>query len=521
MRYRLPLKLLQTSQQARPYQMGQLKRFLPAPVAFLLGIALVLALPPFSLPWVLPVVFGGLFHLTVRRPAVHAYLTGWVFGMGFFLFGISWIAESFFIEADQFGWMAVPAVAGLSAMLACFPALAVALFALTKVTGLSGVLVFSAFWSSAEWLRGTLLTGFPWNLIGYAWADYAIPRQVAALVGSYGVSLITVLSVTLPILILSRERHQKIASIVLFASLFALIWLSGTHRLALPSEASDTTLRIVQGNIPQHQKWDFEFRERNIARYMELSALPGRYDILLWPESAFPGYLEAEPAMLQQIAALLPNSAVLLTGVNTRQLGLQGEINRNSILAIDAEGSVFARYAKHHLVPFGEYVPWWSPLQVEQLTGGSSYFTPGPGPLTIQLPGSRKVGMSICYEAIFPGKIVSDHDRPDWIFNATNDAWFGTSFGPRQHFASARMRAVEEGLPLVRAANTGISAVIDSSGNIVARIGLEVTDVLDIDLPAPKPSTPFSQFDQLYFVLMLVGCLFAAALLHYRRKNRN
>jgi len=468
MRDRLPLKLLQISQQGRLCEMSQLKRFLPALVSFLLGIALVLALPPFSLPWVLPIVFGGLFHLTARRPAYHAFLTGWIFGLGFFLFGISWIAESFFIEADQFGWMAVPAVAGLSAMLACFPALAIALFALTKVTG-----------------------------------------------------LFTVLLMTLPILIVSRERHHKTGGIVLFASLVALIWLSGTHRLALPIDASGTTVRIVQGNIPQHQKWDFEFRERNIARYMELSALPGRYDILLWPESAFPGYLEEEPAMLQQIAALLPNSAVLLTGVNTRQLGLQGEINRNSILAIDAEGSVFARYAKHHLVPFGEYVPWWSPLQVEQLTGGSSYFTPGPGPLTIQLPGSRKVGMSICYEVIFPGKIVSDHDRPDWIFNATNDAWFGTSFGPRQHFASARMRAVEEGLPLVRAANTGISAVIDSSGNIVARIGLEVTDVLDIDLPAPKPSTPFSQFGQLYFVLMLVGCLFAAALLHYRRKNRN
>ena len=364
--------------------MDQLKRFLPAPIAFLLGTVLVLALLPFSVPWVLPIVFGGLFHLTARRPTFHAFVTGWIFGLGFFLFGISWIAESFFIEAERFGWMAGPAVAGLSALLACFPALAIALFALTRMTELSGVLVFSAFWSSAEWLRGTILTGFPWNLIGYAWADYDIPRQAAASVGSYGLSLITVLLATLTIVILSRQQHYKIVSIILFAVLIALIWLGGKHRLALPIESSGTTVRIVQGNIPQQQKWDPEFRESNIARYMELSALPGRYDILLWPESAFPGYLEEEPDGLQQIAALLPDTAVLLTGVQTRKIGLQGEIYHNSILAIDAEGSVFAHYAKHHLVPFGEYVPWWSPLQVEQLTGGSGYFTPGPGPLTIQ-----------------------------------------------------------------------------------------------------------------------------------------
>lgn len=478
--------------------------------AFGLGALAVLALPPFSMPVLLPVAFGALYLLTVGESRMRAGLAGWAFGVGFFLFGLSWIAESFFVDAERFGWMAVPAVAGLAAGLALFPAAAMAAFAWSRTKGVSGALIFAVCWSVSEWLRGTVLTGFPWNLIAYAWADYDVPRQTAAWVGSYGLGLLTVLLSVLPVTLLMRNRRQNAFAAFVFMSVVASAGSIGTVRLMATTPPTDTTVRIVQVNIPQTEKWDPAFRERNISRYLDLSAQSGSFDVLLWPESAFPGYLDENPEMLGRIAERLPEGRVLLTGAQTRESDGTGTRYRNSILAVDQTGQIVTRYAKHHLVPFGEYVPLWSFLPIQRLTAGLGDFTPGTGPQTVELPGLSPVGLSICYEAIFPGRVVDAASRPDWIFNATNDAWFGASLGPRQHLASARMRAVEEGLPLVRAANTGISAVIDGYGRIVARLGLDETGVLDARLPVALPATPFAKYGQMMFLLVLAACIAGA-----------
>ena len=285
--------------------------------AFGLGALAVLALPPFSMPVLLPVAFGALYLLTVGESRMRAGLAGWAFGVGYFLFGLSWIAESFFVDPERLAWMAVPAVAGLAAGLALFPAVAMAAFAWSRTKGVSGALIFAVCWSVSEWLRGTMLTGFPWNLIAYTWADYDIPRQMAAWVGSYGLGLLTVLLSVLPVTLLMRNRRQNAFAAFVFMSVVGGAGTLGTVRLMATTPPTDTTVRTVQGNILQTEKWDPAFRDRNISRYLDLSAQSGRFNVLLWPESAFPGYLDENPGMLDQIADRLPEGSVLLTGAQT------------------------------------------------------------------------------------------------------------------------------------------------------------------------------------------------------------
>ena len=362
----------------------------PFIVAVVLGVSVVFALPPFSTPFVLPIGFGGLLYLTANKGRTRAFLTGWAFGFGFFLFGLSWIAESFFVDAERFGWMAAPAVIGLAGALALFPAAAMVVFAATKTTGVSGTLVFAACWSGSEWLRGTVLTGFPWNLIAYAWVDYDVPRQMAALFGSYGLGLLTVLLSTLPTVIFTRDRWQSGLAATMFVMLAAGIWINSEARLTGEDQQTAVNVRIVQGNIPQREKWDPAFRDRNIARYLDLSAQPGQFDILLWPESTFPGYLEEDQWMLGEIAKLLTDSAVLLTGAQTRE-NVDGEQQyKNAVLAIDSTAQIINRYAKHHLVPFGEYVPLRDLLPLKRLTAGLGDFAPGSGPETFRMPQAAR-----------------------------------------------------------------------------------------------------------------------------------
>lgn len=306
---------------------------------------------------------------------------------------------------------------------------------------------------------------------------------------------------------------------MLFFGLTAAVWTGGAVRLRIASPDTITKVRIVQPNVPQSEKWDAALRARNIGRLLGLSAAPGNFDFLLWPETAYPGYIEEEPAFLDQVAALLPPGGILLTGAVTQTPGPSGSVLRNSVLAVDTSKRIIARYAKHSLVPFGEYVPLRGLLPIDRLAEGVGDFTPGPGPATFALPGLPPVGPAICYESIFPGNLVDPEDRPDWIFNATNDGWFGTTIGPRQHLAAAQMRAVEEGLPVVRAANTGISAVINANGSITKQIALGETGILDANLPAPMPTTIFGRYKQLPFIALTIACLLIAGLLQNRGKK--
>ncbi|CTQ34551.1 apolipoprotein N-acyltransferase [Jannaschia rubra] len=479
------------------------------PLAFAAGAAAVLALPPFSVLPAALLAYSALFLLVADAGPRRGLALGWAFGLAYFAFGLSWIAESFAVDAERFGWMAVPAVAGLSALLALFPALACAAFTRVHTSGATGAVLFATCWTAAEWLRGHVLTGFPWNLTGYALAEFDMLRQSAAWTGSYGLSFLVVLASVLPAAALRAEGVRRTGCLVLFGVLCLAVLAAGWLRLAAtPPEGTGVRLRIVQGNIAQAKKWLPDQREAIFARYLRLSAAPGAFDVLLWPETAFPGDLDEDPAAVARIARMLAPDRILLTGVPERVADAEGTRYFNTIQAYDAEGGPVADYAKHHLVPFGEYVPRWLPIGRLVETPGD--FTPGPGPRTLALPGLPLVGAAMCYEIIFPGHVADDAIRPDWIFNATNDAWFGTSIGPRQHLASARMRAVEEGLPVVRAANTGISAVIDAEGRIRDRLGMERTGIIDAELPAARPPTLYARLGDLVLPPLVLAALLLA-----------
>ena len=483
---------------------------MPLAVAILAGIGFVGALPPLSLAPLALLAFTALFIALDRQSAGKAFAIGWAFGLGQFAVGISWIAESFYIDADRFGALAVPAVAGLAIVLALFPAFAALIYArLVRLRAFAGApvaaVVLAAAWTGGEWLRGHVLTGFPWNLAAYALTDLAAMRQPAAWVGSYGLSFLVVLAGGWLGMALLARGTARALSIALALALIALTWGAGAWRAVqeMPPE-SGVRLRIVQGNIPQKEKWGPGRRERMLETYLRLSGRPGRFDVLLWPETAFPGFLDEDAGARQRIADSLPEAAVLLTGAPDRVVGESGTRYFNAIQAYDQRGVVLASYAKHHLVPFGEYVPFREWLPFKRMVESLGDFTPGPGPRTLTLAGVPMVAPAICYEIIFPGHVVDELSRPDWIFNATNDAWFGTTFGPEQHLTAARMRAVEEGLPVIRAANTGISAVIDAQGEVLRRLDVDRAGVIDAKLPPALPRTLYARVGDLILLALIL-----------------
>ena len=491
------------------FEMRGLGLLLRMMLAFVAGGLTVASLPPFSILIAVPVAFSTLLlvldHLSVRR----SFIVGWAFGVGQFCVGTFWITESFYVDSESFGALAIPAIATLSAGLAIFPGAATAMFAWLSLSCVSGTvarcLLLATTWTAAEWMRGHLLTGFPWNLSGYALVEFAALRQPAAVFGSYGLSFLVVLVGTLPAAALLGIQRVRFGALALGVAIVAIVAGTGTLRLiGYESIATDIDVRVVQGNIPQREKWGPGSREVALARYLDLSTRQGSVDVLLWPETAFPGYLGENASARARIAQVLPDSTLLLTGVLDRVESDEGRQYFNTVQAYDGLGSVKASYAKHHLVPFGEYAPLGDWLPFERLTESLADFTPGPGPRTLSLPGVPPVAVAICYEIIFPSHLLDDQIRPGWIFNATNDAWFGTSIGPKQHLASARMRAVEEGLPVVRAANTGISAIIDSNGSVVQHLATGQTGVIDAPLPAARPPTLYSRIGD-WAVLALIA----------------
>jgi apolipoprotein N-acyltransferase len=480
-------------------------------LACMAGGLTVLSLPPFSWLIAVPVAFSALFLVLRNISTWRAFLVGWAFGVGQFVLGVSWIAESFYVDAERFGALALPAVAGLSAGLAVFPAIATVLFAIVvqrrPVGGIVASLLLASSWVAAEWLRGHVLTGFPWNLAGYALVDYASLRQPAAWIGSYGLSFLAVFVGTLPGAVFSSHPQRR--PLILIMGGLIVVGTAGAGAIHLETGVRAPTgvdLRIVQGNVPQREKWSPGNRDATVDRYLELSSRPGSVDLLLWPETAFPGFLDEDAPARDRIATALPDGRLLLTGAPDRVESENGTSYFNTVQAYDGTGQILTGYAKHHLVPFGEYVPYRRWLPIARLTEGLGDFTPGPGPRTLALPGAPLVAVAICYEIIFPGHVVDRLFRPDWIFNATNDAWFGTSIGPEQHLASARMRAVEEGLPVIRAANTGISAVIDANGDVVARLDTGETGIIDASLPGARAPTLYARFGDWTLLVLIIAC---------------
>ena len=457
--------------------------------AFALGLIAATALPPvYAVPVLLISVPGLLALIDGASNWAVALRRGWWFGFGHHLLGLYWVTEAILYEAARYWWFVPIAVPALAATLAIFIGIACAVTRLA-VPGWPRAVALAGAWVLMDLARQFVLTGFPWNLWGSVWELPGIAGDVmiqpAAWVSIHGLTLATLLLAAAP----ARGWRWRIGALAGLAAWAVAGWL----RLdALVPTAPGLEVVLVQGNVAQGQKWDQAFARSIFERYLRLTeqgvAQAGHGPhVVVWPETAFPGLLDIDPTARQMIEQADDGSPALIGSVrfdaNRRP--------RNSLFAVTAGGTIVDVYDKWHLVPFGEFQPNWVPLPIIVVPGGG--FASGRGPQTLHVPGLPPVGALICYEAIFPGQVVDSADRPAWLVNVTNDAWFGNSTGPRQHLAAARMRAVEEGLPMLRAANTGISAVIDAHGAVVARLGLDKTGTLVAPLPGALAPTPVSR----------------------------
>ncbi len=475
-------------------------------IAFIAGALSALAMAPFSFWPVLFLTFPTLVWLIDGTGAgrwwgiTAAAATGWWFGFGYFLAGFYWIGYAFLVDAATFGWLLPVAVMGLPAGLAIFTAFGVALARVLWTRGAMRVLSLGVALTATEWLRGHVLTGFPWNAFGYALTAPLVLAQGAALIGIWGLTFIAVVVCASPATLIDDRTETRWPRLPLALGLAILAAMAGFGAVRLartPTRFVDgVELRIMQPNLQQDVKFNYAAKQKVMDLYVALSnrasgrepSGAGDATILIWPESAFPFFLTREPDALAQITQLLGRNTVLITGA----VRLGEPVNPanptvyNSIYVIDHDGSIASIYDKVHLVPFGEYLPFQDFLEslgLQQLTKLSGGFFAGDRRRPIAVPGAPPALPLICYEAIFPDELIAKGRRPGWMVNVTNDGWFGISTGPFQHLQQARVRAIEQGLPLVRAANTGISAVIDPLGRIIASLPLGSEGVLDARLP--------------------------------------
>lgn len=539
---------------ARALHASPLQRVL---LSFGAGAISVLALAPFFL-W--PVLFLTLPLLvwlidaagdespqdaakrSRSRVLRRAGLTGWLFGFGYFVFGLFWVGEAFLVEAEKFAWLLPFAVTLLPAGLALFFAAAAAVARRFWGGGLARVVMLAVALFFAEWLRGHILTGLPWNVLGYALTPPGVLMQSASLLGIYGLTLVAVIVAAAPLVALAdaagstspfRIRRAFGGALLSFAILGALAGF-GAWRLAGATEATvpGVRLRIVQPSVPQREKWQQAKQREIFDLHLDLSRRDpaGRIDDLagithvVWPEAAMPFLPLDSPDALGEIGAMLPDGAFLITGALRAERPVNDSVLHgaaaavrpaiyNSLIVLNGGGGLHAVYDKIHLVPFGEYLPMQGLLEaigLQQLTRLRGGFAAGrsPRPL-LDVPGLPPLLGLVCYEAIFPGAVVQGSERPALIVNVTNDGWFGRTTGPQQHFHAARVRAVEEGVPIVRAANNGVSALIDPYGRVRGQLDIDVRGTSDSLLPVAIEAPPYARFGDAASFL-LAACVLAA-----------
>jgi apolipoprotein N-acyltransferase len=495
-------------------------------LAVLAGAVSALSFEPFEF---FPGLIFGLAALvllldgaqTQAKPLRASALTGFGFGYGQFLIGLYWIGYAFLVDAADHAWQ-IPFVALLfPGFLALFFAGAAAAAARFWRPGLARILALALAYSLAEWLRGHVLTGFPWNLPAYGWGASPAVLQSAAVFGAYGLSFLTVLFGCSLAGLFEEKPRLKFAGAM--CTVFAALFAAGTVRLALNpvAEVPGVTLRLVQPNIPQAEKYQRRYVLRNWQRLVSLSEGGGNPSIIIWPEAAPPFLIDEQPLALEQLARLTKNRLGLLTGAIRRDTSTPGQIRyANSFFLFTHEDGLLASYDKSHLVPFGEYLPFektLTQLGLSKLTGIDGSFMRGDGPKLFTLPGAGNVTALICYEILFPGA-VEGPKRPDWFVNVTDDSWFGPWAGPRQHLLVAQVRAIEEGVPVIRDANTGISAIIDPLGRITHSLAQDKTGVVDGALPAAIAPTPYVRVHGLLWWL-LAGASFTVLVVFFRRNG--
>lgn len=506
-----------------------------AALAALAGALAVLALPPFnffavlfvSLPvlvWLLDGASGAADSgvLGRLRPA---FATGWWFGFGYFTAGLWWLANALLVDAESFAWALPIAIFGLPALLALYYGAATALARLMWSDGLGRIAALAAAFGLAEWIRGFAFTGFPWNAIGYAAMPTPLLMQSSEVVGIYGMSALAVFVFSVPALIGTGRGavSGQLAALALFLAHAGYGWFALSQPEGVPPQAGGAVVRIVQPAVDQSAKWDMAERERIFQQLLDLSAMPprprtARPTHIIWPETALPFLLTENPGALSRMADMLQVGQTLVTGAVRPEEGTGGATQRyyNTIYAIDDEGQIVGSADKAHLVPFGEYLPFEELLRqfglspVAETFGG---FSAAERRSLLALPGGLNAVPLICYEAIFPGLAEVDEGRGDLLLNVTNDAWYGNTPGPYQHLRQAQVRAVETRLPLVRAANSGISVVTDAAGRVVGSLALGEAGAFDVELPyaaAPGWNDANRQFNFGLIIAIMVMLMVAA-----------
>lgn len=502
--------MLDTAQ--HPGFLARLKRLVPD---FLLGATAALGLAPVGLWAATVVALAILIRRLTRGARSDVFLRTLAAGAGWFGLSLSWIVEPFLVQPEIHGWMAPFALILMALGGGLFWALPVWLAARLTQGGRGMAIAIVAALLLSDWLRGWIFTGFPWALIGHVWIDTPV-SQAAAWTGALGLSALTLLLALLPVL--AGQGPRRIAAGAALSLLIGgAIWAGGALRLAAPVAADrDIMLRVVQPNAEQRLKWDPEWAEVFLYRLLDLSGAPGRRDLVIWPETAVNFLLDDAGDWLPVMSRTA--AAPLLIGIQRRE----GTRYFNSLATIGEGGAIGGLYDKFHLVPFGEYIPFGDQLArlgigAFAAQAGNGY-SEGPGPVIMELPGLPDFQPLICYEAIFSQHLRGLPQRPGWLLQVTNDSWFGQISGPYQHLAQARLRSIESGLPLVRAANTGISAIIDARGQVREMLPLGAAGKIDALLPAALPQTVWMRIGD-WPILVLTLLALGAAIRDARRRR--
>ena len=485
-------------------------------LAALLGVVMAIGQAPWALWWLaLPALSLLTLLIAAEARVMPAVWLGWIGGAGYFAAGLFWIVEPFFVDAKTYGWMAPFALFFMAFGMALFWALAAGIGALGRGPGMRA-LAFALGLTATDLLRGYIFTGFPWALVGHIWIGTPV-AQAAAFTGPVGLSALTAFAAAMPVLARGNGRRAGLAALSIAA--LAGVWALGAARLAAPGAPRDPAIqvRLLQPNAAQHLKWRGDMWRIFVDRQMDQTALPAEapLDLIVWPETAVP-FLLADSGGFFAALADRAGGVPVAVGIQ-REEGLRFF---NSLAAIDGEARVTAVYDKWHLVPFGEYIPFGDVMASFGIAAfaaqqGNGY-SAGPGPVVLDLGRAGRVLPLICYEAVFPQDLRVAGDRPDWVLQITNDSWFGNISGPYQHLAQARLRAIEQGLPLLRSANTGVTAVIDAKGRILHSLPLNTEGVIDAAVPAALRPTLYARTGDLPATILV--CLGLLGFFVYRRR---
>jgi len=504
----------------------------PRGIALVAGAVSATGFAPLNL-WPLTLLMLALWMATLMQAQSRkgAFFTGWLFGLGHFVVSLNWIAKAFTFQAAMPEWLGYVAVVLLSLYLAVFPALAgLGAWLIGKARPLAFIFALAGFWIITEWLRSWVFSGFIWSPLGTITLPLGRMADLSMLIGSYGLSALLFAGAGGLWLLFRKKWRAALPLLLLFAGLALL----PRHQMQ-PVAAGQPLITVVQPNIGQQDKWQAGYEEQNLAKLAQLTVRQDdRPRIIFWPEAAIPDYLETGyPAryyygrppefVRHQLGALMKPGDMLVLGALKLEFATAGGRAvgaRNSVFAMDAQRELVGRYDKAHLVPYGEYLPmrpFLSAIGLSRLAPGDFDFWPGPGARSIDLGKFGKAGLQVCYEIIFSGQVVDRGDRPDFIFNPSNDAWFG-SWGPPQHLAQARLRAIEEGLPVIRSTPTGISAVIDANGTVRASVPMGKAGRIDTRLPHAKAAPLFARHGNLLPLGLALILLLSAIAIRVRAR---